>query len=236
MDTIGEKFSLQEQNEKIIDTLSEMIADRVDWSDPDKKIDSKTQDVQVFLYSGFLRENQRYAIIGILDIIDTNHAFNRTSAQQTIEKLLLAQLGTSEEINEFKEQVVKLSFVCVSRITAMFRNTQHVQMLTELFPNLQSKKIQLFMPEELLFNKTKHELVPKDLQHYPTEHPERQVEILKQYLPGENVTLENVEQLPKIKIQDPIAKHFFALKGDIIEGTEISPTNIQSRKIWSIVN
>ena len=66
--------------------------------------------------------------------------------------------------------------------------------------------IEIFTQEELLVNITKHELVPK---HSIITDFEK-AELLKKYRVKEN-------QLPKILIDDPIARYFGARKGNVVK-------------------
>ena len=63
-----------------------------------------------------------------------------------------------------------------------------------------------FRESELIVNITQHELVPK---HVPLKDKEKE-EVLKKYRINDN-------QLPRIKIEDPIARYYGMQRGDVVK-------------------
>lgn len=74
---------------------------------------------------------------------------------------------------------------------------------------------QVFHLNELQFNITKHQLVPK----HELVPQEKHKDILQSY------NLVHVQQLPWIQQNDPVAKYFNLKKGDIVRITRPSPTS-----------
>lgn len=73
--------------------------------------------------------------------------------------------------------------------------------------------IQAFMENELVVNITQHEMVPK---HEPMTTAEKK-ELLKRYKLTEN-------QLPRIKLSDPVAKYYGLRRGQVVRIMRPSPT------------
>ena len=73
--------------------------------------------------------------------------------------------------------------------------------------------IEIFLQEELLVNITHHELVPKHMVLTDSE----KAELLKRYRAKES-------QLPKIQVEDPIARYFGVRKGHVMKIVRHSET------------
>jgi DNA-directed RNA polymerase I, II, and III subunit RPABC1 len=73
--------------------------------------------------------------------------------------------------------------------------------------------IQLFYQQELLVNVTEHELVPK---HQVLTEGEK-AELLKKYRVKDS-------QLPKIQVEDPIARYYGVKRGDVMKIVRASET------------
>ncbi|EQB60334.1 dna-directed rna polymerase 2 [Vairimorpha apis BRL 01] len=67
-------------------------------------------------------------------------------------------------------------------------------------------KIEIFKDEELMFNITKHELVPK---HRIISEDEKQQLFVKLKI--------SAEQMPKILKRDPVCRYLGAESGDVVE-------------------
>lgn len=74
-------------------------------------------------------------------------------------------------------------------------------------------KIQAFMETELIVNITHHELVPK----HEALSKEDKKELLKRYKLTEN-------QLPRIKLSDPVTKYYGLRRGQVVKILRKSPT------------
>ena len=78
---------------------------------------------------------------------------------------------------------------------------------------LQPCRIEIFSQDELVVNITEHNLVPKHI----LLSQEQKIELLKKYRVKEF-------QLPRISVEDPIAKYFGVKKGQILKIIRASET------------
>jgi DNA-directed RNA polymerase I, II, and III subunit RPABC1 len=74
--------------------------------------------------------------------------------------------------------------------------------------------IEYFLEDELLYNISKHSLVPQHVQLSKSEH----IEYLKKNSLKEN-------QLPRMECNDPVARYYGFQKGRIIKITRVSETS-----------
>ncbi|KAL0221974.1 hypothetical protein RCL1_001828 [Eukaryota sp. TZLM3-RCL] len=79
--------------------------------------------------------------------------------------------------------------------------------------NTFSERIEVFFENQLLINITEHELVPK---HTPLT-PQQKAELLQRYKLKET-------QLPRILVDDPVARHFGLVRGDVVRIVRNSET------------
>ena len=123
----------------------------------------------------------------------------------------------NKSVDEIKEEYGKLKIILIlndypSSITYQALQKKELQLATE------EGFIQIFLMQELMYNPTKHELVPK--------HEKMNNEDVKVLM--ENLKLKAKTQLPFIQKTDVIARWLGIQSGDVVKITRYSPTSGKS--------
>lgn len=123
----------------------------------------------------------------------------------------------NKSVDEIKEEYGKLKIILIlndypSSITYQALQKKELQLAAE------EGFIQIFLMQELMYNPTKHELVPK--------HEKMNNEDVKVLM--ENLKLKAKTQLPFIQKTDVIARWLGIQSGDVVKITRYSPTSGKS--------
>lgn len=123
----------------------------------------------------------------------------------------------NKSVDEIKEEYGKLKIILIlndypSSITYQALQKKELQLAAE------EGFIQIFLMQELMYNPTKHELVPK--------HEKMNNEDVKILM--ENLKLKAKTQLPFIQKTDVIARWLGIQSGDVVKITRYSPTSGKS--------
>lgn len=123
----------------------------------------------------------------------------------------------NKSVDEIKEEYGKLKIILIlndypSSITYQALQKKELQLAAE------EGFIQIFLMQELMYNPTKHELVPK--------HEKMNNEDVKILM--ENLKLKAKTQLPLIQKTDVIARWLGIQSGDVVKITRYSPTSGKS--------
>lgn len=123
----------------------------------------------------------------------------------------------TKSVDEIKEEYGKLKIILIlndypSSITYQALQKKELQLAAE------EGFIQIFLMQELMYNPTKHELVPK--------HEKMNNEDVKVLM--ENLKLKAKTQLPFIQKTDVIARWLGIQSGDVVKITRYSPTSGKS--------
>ena len=122
-----------------------------------------------------------------------------------------------KSVDEIKKEYGKLKMILIlndypSSITYQALQKKELQLAAE------EGFIQIFLMQELMYNPTKHELVPK--------HEKMNNEDVKKLM--ENLKLKAKTQLPFIQKTDVIARWLGIQSGDVVKITRYSPTSGKS--------
>jgi DNA-directed RNA polymerase I, II, and III subunit RPABC1 len=179
-------------------TLHQMLRDRGYVIDPDQ-LELGMEEFQSKLGDMTTREPLVLHVQRIENADDRLFVFFPDEARITVPVIV----GFAQRLH--KESMERCIIIGKGSITASAR-----QGINELSTNFM---IEYFEDRELLVNITEHELVPE---HIVLSDSEKQ-DLLKKYRVKES-------QLPKIQINDPVARYFGLIKGQVVKIIRSSET------------
>ena len=159
---------------------------------------------------------------GPLDIILTREDGRKIYIKYRMSKSRITSIFKTFVNNIFSNIIRKNDTLVLLWTEKANINTATVKIYKDFIYHNNGYFIQLFSVNELLFNRSKHEIIPK---HRIISEKEK-TQVMKKY----NIT--SVDNFPHIKREDPIAKYYGVRPGDICEITTqsgISGTYIKYR-------
>ena len=147
------------------------------------------------------------------DCPDPSQDTSTTDAFASSEQKILVFYPSEEKVgsNVIKQIATKMCELNVLQAIVILKGATTIA--RRELDSLHPCHIELFNQEELMVNITEHDLVPK----HEVLAPDQKIDLLKKYRVKEH-------QLPKIQIEDPIARYFGMRKGQIMKITRASET------------
>lgn len=131
---------------------------------------------------------------------------------------IIYYMNNKFKINELRKYIQPVDNENISNIILIFKekinnfNPKNVEEFNQM-------NLQVFLVKELMFNISKHQLVPK---HELIRDPSRIEELVQTY------NLKSKLQFPIILKTDPMAKYLNVQSGDIVKVTRTSPSSGES--------